>query len=97
MTDKGVLASLNMENGEVVWQSELETNRHAYSASPILAGGHLYAIREDGKTFVAEAGAAFKLVSQNSLGEGQTVVATPVFVDGQILIRTFEGLYCVGK
>lgn len=97
LTDKGVLACLKMESGEVVWQSELEKNRHAYSASPILAGGHLYAIREDGKTFVAETGAAFKLISQNSLGEDQTVVATPVFVDGQILIRTFEGLYCVGK
>ncbi len=96
LTDKGVLACLNTTDGEVVWQSELEKNRHAYSASPILAGGHLYAIREDGKTFVAEAGAAFKLVAQNSLGEGQTVVATPVFVDGQILIRTFEGLYCIG-
>ncbi len=97
LTDKGVLASVNAKNGEVVWQSELEKNRHAYSASPVLAGGHLYAIREDGMTFVAEAGDAFKLVGQNSLGEGQTVVATPVFVDGRILIRTFDGLYCIGK
>ena len=97
LTDKGVLACLKAATGDVVWESQLEKDRHAYSASPILAGGNLYAIREDGTTFVAEAGASFKQVSKNSLGDGQTVIATPVFVDGQILIRTFEGLYCIGK
>ena len=97
LTDKGVLACLNAKNGEVVWESQLEKNRHAFSASPILAGGNLYAVREDGTTFVAEAGESFKQLSVNSLGEEVTVVATPVFVDGQILIRTFEGLYCIGK
>lgn len=97
LTDKGVLACLNAMTGDLVWESQLQKNRNAYSASPILAGGNLYAIREDGTTFVAEAGPAFKQVSVNSLGDGVTVVATPVFVDGQILIRTFEGLYCIGK
>ena len=97
LTDKGVLACLNAATGEVAWESLLEKDRHTFSASPILAGGNLYAIREDGTTFVAEAGASFKPVAKNSLGDGQTVVATPVFVDGQILIRTFEGLYCIGK
>ena len=97
LTDKGVLACLNSANGEVVWESQLEKTRHAYSASPVLAGGNLYAIREDGTTFVAAAGDAFQWVATNSLGDGQTVVATPVFVDGRILIRTFDGLYCIGK
>ncbi len=97
LTDKGVLGCLNAATGDVAWEAPLDKSRHAFSASPILAGGNLYAIREDGTTFVAEAGASFKLIAQNSLGEGQTVVATPVFVDGQIMIRTFEGLYCIGK
>jgi len=97
LTDKGVLACLSSATGDVIWESPLEKNRHAFSASPILAGGNLYAIREDGTTFVAEAGATFKLVATNSLGDGVTVIATPVFVDGQILIRTFEGLFCIGK
>ncbi len=97
LTDKGVLACLSAATGDVVWESQLEKSRHAFSASPILAGGNLYAIREDGRTFVAEAGTAFKHLSTNSLGDDVTVVATPVFVDGQILIRTFEGLYCIGQ
>ena len=97
LTDKGVLACLSSATGDVVWESQLEKSRHAFSASPILAGGNLYAIREDGTTFVAVAGASFQPVATNSLGEEVTVVATPVFVDGQILIRTFEGLFCIGK
>jgi hypothetical protein len=36
-------------------------------------------------------------VATNSLGDDVTVVASPVFVDGQILIRTFDGLYCIVK
>lgn len=97
LTDKGVLACLNTANGDVIWESPFEKSRHAFSASPILAGGNLYAIREDGTTFVAESGASFKQLGMNSLGNDVTVVATPVFVDGQILIRTFEGLYCIGQ
>jgi outer membrane protein assembly factor BamB len=97
LTDKGVLACLNPATGDVVWESQLQKTRHAYSASPILAGGNLYAIREDGTTFVAAAGSEFKQVGMNSLGDDVTVVATPLFVDGQILIRTFEGLFCIGQ
>ena len=67
------------------------------SASPTLAGGNLYAIREDGKTFVAKSGDTFESVATNSLGDDVTVIASPVFVDGQILIRTFDGLYCIVK
>lgn len=97
LTDKGVLACLNSSTGEVVWESPLEKSRHAFSASPTLAGGHLYAIREDGTAFVAKAGETFESVATNSLGEDVTVIATPVFVDGQILIRTFDGLYWITK
>jgi outer membrane protein assembly factor BamB len=97
LTDKGVLACLNASSGEVVWESPLEKSRHAFSASPTLAGGNLYAIREDGKTFVSKAGETFESVATNSLGDDVTVVASPVFVDGQILIRTFDGLYCIVK
>jgi hypothetical protein len=29
--------------------------------------------------------------------EGEFVVATPVLVDGQLLIRTLDNLYCIGS
>ena len=51
--------------------------------------------REDGATFVLEQGDEFKLLASNTLDE--PTVATPVLLDGQILLRTHEHLYCIGK
>ncbi|MFV0445041.1 MAG: PQQ-binding-like beta-propeller repeat protein [Planctomycetaceae bacterium] len=84
----------DVKTGDVIWTQQLAKNRNAFSASPILAGGHLYCTREDGVTFVLDAESG-SLVGENRLAEEFTV-ATPVFVEGQILIRTFERLYCIG-
>ena len=40
-------------------------------------------------------GETFEGVESNELGE--FTVATPVFLNGQILLRTTEHLYCIGK
>ena len=72
-----------------------EKNRTGYSSSPILAGGRIYLTREDGKTFVLESGNSFKVVAANELDE--FTVATPIFSQGQILLRTTQHLYCIGK
>lgn len=95
-TDKGELACLNPLTGDVMWREQLPKSRHAYSASPLVAGGHVYLTREDATTFVVKAGDQFELVSTNEL-PGEYVVATPIAVDGRILIRAFDHLYCIGK
>ena len=94
LADKGRVACLNAESGDVVAELKLEKHRDAFSASPIIAGKHLYLTREDGKTFVVEIGDGLKLVAENELDS--FTVASPAFVDGQILIRTSEYLYCIG-
>jgi outer membrane protein assembly factor BamB len=95
-SDKGALACLETKTGNVLWSGQTEKNRHAFSASPVVADGRIYLIREDGKTFVVAQGNEFKLLAANEL-ENEFVVATPVFVDGRILIRTMDRLYCIGK
>lgn len=94
-TDKGVVICFDLKSGDTIWSHELEKNRSAYSSSPILAGDHLYLTREDGKTFVLSISDEPKVVAENELGE--SIVATPVLVDGTILLRTFDHLYCIGK
>lgn len=94
-TDKGKVSCLEIATGKTLWEGELEKNRHAFSASPILADEHLYLTREDGATFVLQLGDQFKVVAKNELDD--TVVATPALVDSQILIRSFDFLYCIGK
>ena len=93
-SDKGKIVCFDIKTGERLWEGQLEKNRNAYSSSPILADGKLYVTREDGKTFVL-ATDQFKILAENELEE--MTVATPVFVDGKILLRTMESLYCVSQ
>lgn len=94
-SDKGEVVCLGVGSQKELWRTKVESNRNVYSSSPILANGYLYITREDGTTFVIDAGGKHEVIAKNSLDE--TTVATPVFVDGTILIRTYDSLYCIGK
>lgn len=96
LSDRGVLTCVDVATGKEVWSGQVEKHRLNFSASPVLADGKIYLTREDGKTFVLAQGNEFKLLATNDLDETQTV-ATPVFLDGKILIRTDTRLFCIGK
>ena len=95
-TDKGQVDCLDLQTGKTLWSGQAPKNRGAFSASPVIADGKIFITREDGTTFVLEQGDAFKVLATNELTD-EFVVATPVFVDGRILIRTADHLYCIGK
>ena len=94
-TDRGEVACLDVATGNELWRERVEKNRNGFSASPILAGNKLYVTREDGTTFVLEQGEPFRVIATNPLDE--FTVATPVFVNGKILLRTYDHLYCIGS
>ncbi|MCA9107313.1 MAG: PQQ-like beta-propeller repeat protein, partial [Planctomycetales bacterium] len=93
LRDRGEVVKVDAGSGEVLETLELERNRNAYSASPIIAGGHLYAIREDGMTFVVQLSPKMETVASNSLPE--MALASPVFNNGKILIRAGGKLWCI--
>ncbi|MEW4487956.1 PQQ-binding-like beta-propeller repeat protein [Thalassoglobus sp. JC818] len=94
-TDKGEVGCIDAESGEELWKVETPKNRLKFSSSPILAGNRLYLVREDAVTFVVDTDRK-KIIATNELGSDEFIVSTPVFTDGQILIRTFDHLYCIG-
>lgn len=97
-TDKGRVVGLDAESGQTRWQVELEKNRNAYSASPVLADGRVIVTREDGASWVLAPPAAGEgepeVVGTGSVAE--MTVATPVCVDGRIFLRTHDSLWCIG-
>jgi hypothetical protein len=66
-----------------------------FTASPWAAGGRLYAISEDGDTYVIKAGPKYELLAKNSLGE--MTMATPAIAHGNLIVRTAERLYRIGR
>ena len=94
--DRGQIVCIDSESGKTLWSEDPPRSRYVCSASPVLANGHLYATRENGATLVYSLnGDAPQLVSTNSVRE--YTYATPVFVDGQIYVRTSNYLIRIGK
>jgi outer membrane protein assembly factor BamB len=91
-TDKGKVVSLDAATGTTQSTTELPKNRHAYSASPVIVDGRIIVTREDGESTVlawpAPAAETIPLLGQGVVDE--MTVATPVCVDGRILLRTHK-------
>lgn len=88
VADSGVLACIAADSGEIVYRKRLGGN---YSASPILAGGHLYFTSEDGLTTVIKSGRDYEQVATNDLDE--RALASPAAAGDSIYLRTADALY----
>ena len=88
VSDTGIATSLDAKTGEVVWKSRVDGT---YSASPVAAGGRIYAFSEDGKTTVFEAGREFKVLAESFLEDG--FMASPAIDGDAFILRTRTHLY----
>ena len=66
-----------------------------YSASPVAADGKIYLSNEDGEMLIVEAGATFKHIGTNSIGE--MLMATPALSDGVMYVRGVSTLFAIGR
>jgi outer membrane protein assembly factor BamB len=92
VADEGQVTCFEAATGKSVWAAKLEGQ---FSSSPVLAGGHIYAVNEKGVTFVFKSGRKFELVGRNDLADGG--FATPVICGSRIYLRTLHRLYCLGE
>ena len=67
-------------------------------ASPVVADGNVFYLNRSGTTFVIKAAPSFKLVAQNHIDNDKgRFNASPAVHKNQLLIRSDETLYCIGK
>jgi outer membrane protein assembly factor BamB len=92
--DRGEIECIDPARGTTLWSGKLPRTSANYYASPFIADGKLYAAREDGMVFVARINDGFEVLGQNDMGE--RIIASPVPLDGRLLIRGEEHLFCVG-
>ena len=94
---RGTIDCLDLLTGKTIWSGQLPKNRSTYRSSPTVADGKLYVARQDSTVFVLDAmGSEFKVLGQNTIAEEHTV-ATPVCVDGKIILRTDSHVYLIGN
>jgi hypothetical protein len=57
--------------------------------------GLVYFLNDDGVMHVVKAAPKFELVARNELGE--KTYASPALSGGQMFLRSFKNLYCIGQ
>lgn len=92
LRDRGEIEAIDPASGKSQWKDAFPRASANFYASPLVAGDLLYAIREDGRAFVANVADGFRLVSETDLGE--RVIASPVAVGREILVRGEKHLHC---
>jgi outer membrane protein assembly factor BamB len=93
LNDKGIFSRHNPETGERIYRSRVAPEASAFTASPWAYKGHVFAMSEEGDTFVIEAADQYRLVRVNSLDDFS--MATPAIVGDRLLIRTQHRLYSI--
>jgi outer membrane protein assembly factor BamB len=92
VSDNGIVSGLDALTGKAYWSERLDGE---FSASPILAGKHLYCCNQIGKTYVLAAGKTFEIIAENRLDDG--FMASPAVAGENLFLRTKTHLYCVSS
>jgi len=95
ISDHGEINCINPMTGEDIWSGVFPEGRGNFYASPLIAGSHLYAAREDGKVFVVKLEDEFEIVSEIDMED--KIIASPIAISDCLLIRTDSHLYCIGN
>ncbi len=93
---KGKMSCLDAASGKEYWSTKLPEGKGMYYSSPVLAGDKLYVCREKGTIYVYQVSEkGTELLHQTEFMD-DFFVATPVLVQGRLIMRGETNLYCVG-
>jgi outer membrane protein assembly factor BamB len=95
LANNGVLDAYNLRTGDEVYRQRLPVIGSGFSASPVAADGKIYLSNEDGEILVIGAGATFRHIATNSMGE--LLMATPALSEGVMYVRSSASLFAVGR
>ena len=96
LLDRGFLTAHDARTGkEIYGRQRLAVDAGAFSASPWSYNGKIFALSEDGDTFVIQAGPQYRLLARNSLNEMS--LASPAVAGNSVFIRTATKLYRISK
>jgi outer membrane protein assembly factor BamB len=96
LLDRGMMTCHEARTGrEIYGKQRIDPETTAFTASPWAYNGKIFALSEDGDTYVIQSGAQFKVLGKNPLDE--LCMSTPAIARGSLIIRTASKLYRIAK
>ena len=93
LLDRGFLTCHDARTGRLIYgKKRINVGSGAFTVSPWAYRDRLFALSEDGDTFVIQPGEEFKVLGSNSLDE--LCMSSPAMVGDRLIIRTQDNLYC---
>jgi outer membrane protein assembly factor BamB len=93
-SNNGLLSAYDAKTGKPHYQAQRIDAVPNVFASPVAAAGRLYIVGQQGTTAVLKAGPSFDVLATNTLDD--RFDASPALVDGDIYLRGYKKLYCIG-
>jgi outer membrane protein assembly factor BamB len=94
--DRGFMTSHDARTGKEIYGRQRVTSDAAgFTASPWAYNGRIFALSEEGDTYVMQAGPEFKVLGRNSLNE--MTLATPAISRDSLIVRTATKLYRLSR
>jgi outer membrane protein assembly factor BamB len=94
--ENGVPHCYDLKTGEDRWKDVKRVGSGLTWGSMVHADGRLYVLMRGGDTVVLAANPRFELLAVNKLGPGEDTNSSLVVSGGDIFIRTFKHLWCIG-
>ncbi|HVV72623.1 MAG TPA: PQQ-binding-like beta-propeller repeat protein [Verrucomicrobiae bacterium] len=91
ITTPGLLTCFDAKTGKKLWEHDYDMEFHS---SPGIAGKVLYLFGQKGTALVVEAAPEFKEIYRTEMGDA--FHASPVFLDGRIIMRGTTNIWCLG-
>ncbi len=95
LLDRGLLTAHDARTGAEVYGRRRIDVGQAFTASPWAYNGRIFALSEQGTTYVVEAGPEFRVLAENPLDE--FTMATPAILDDGLIIRTAEAVWRIAE
>ena len=89
--DRGFITAHDARTGEEIYGRQRIVVGAGFTASPWAYDGKIFALSEEGDTYVIKAGPQYELLGTNALDE--FTMATPAIAQGSLFIRTASKLY----
>jgi outer membrane protein assembly factor BamB len=94
LNEPGTAQCFELKTGDEVWKLEDRPSGSSWG-SMVAAGGRLYVTNLAGETLVLAASPKYELIAKNPIGE--RVLASPAISDGELFIRSYKHLWCIGQ